>query len=103
MNVIETAANGVVNKDTVFLFTQKDGVVTAQYSGGKVLQGFLVGRIADDKVQFSYCQLQTDGKLDHGNSLCEVGKTQEGKITLTEHFTWGSRNEKEGVNIFREL
>jgi hypothetical protein len=103
MNVIETAANGVVNKDTIFLFTQNGDVITAEYAGGRIRRGFLVGKIGDEKVQFSYCQLQIDGQLDHGDSLCEVGKTPEGKITLTEHFTWGSRNEEKGVNVFQEL
>ena len=43
MNVIETAENGVVNKDTIFDFTQKDNYVEVKYSGGKIKNGFLVG------------------------------------------------------------
>lgn len=40
MNVIETASNGIVNKDTVFVFTQVDGRVSAEYSGGRIEKDF---------------------------------------------------------------
>ncbi|MDX1940038.1 MAG: hypothetical protein SFU99_05765 [Saprospiraceae bacterium] len=102
MNVIETAGNGVVNQYTIFTFSQTDNIVSAAYSGGQILKGFLVGTLHQDKLVFSYCQLQTDGKMDNGNSECDIFM-QNGKIRLVEHFTWASRNRESGVNIFQEL
>jgi|SRR5882672_7941820 len=103
MNVIETAANGVVNKDTIFIFTQIKDHVYAAYAGGKIEKGFLVGKITDHQLKFSYCQLQTDGTLDNGISSCGLSISEEGKIILTEHFEWSSREDKAGTNIFREI
>jgi hypothetical protein len=104
MNVIKTAENGVVNHETIFLFSQKNDVVSAEYSGGKIRLGFLVGKFpAENKLEFSYCQMQIDGKLDNGTSLCELSKNENGKITLTEHFEWKSRPGEFGTNIFQEM
>lgn len=102
MNVIQTAANGVVNESTIFSFTQSDNVVSATYSGGLILQGYLVGTVHQNKLSFSYCQLQTNGQMDNGKSECDIF-VENGKMKLVEHFTWTSRNDEAGVNIFREL
>jgi len=104
MNVIKTAENGVVNHETIFQFLQKDGVVSAEYQGGKIRKGFLVGKIsAQNQLEFSYCQMQLDGKLDNGVSTCQLSKNENGKITLTEHFEWKSRPGEFGTNVFQEL
>jgi len=65
MTVIETAETGVVNKDTIFAFTQTEDLVTAEYAGGQIKKGFLVGTISEGKLKFSYCQVQTDGQFDN--------------------------------------
>lgn len=103
MNVIQTASNGVVNKDTVFRFKQEGDIVTSEYVGGRVIAGFLVGKIKNEELIFSYCQLQDDGTLDNGVSSCELGKSADGKIRLLEHFEWKSRPGEKGTNIFEEI
>ena len=103
MAVILTADNGVVNKDTLFYFTQKGNVVQAEYAGGKIKKGFLIGQITAHVLKFSYCQLQTDGVLDNGVSSCELSVGDTGKIRLVEHFEWKSRPGETGVNVFQEI
>jgi hypothetical protein len=103
MNVIQTAANGVVNEHTIFSFSQNNDLVQATYSGGKIRMGFLVGILQKDKLSFSYCQLQLDGKLDNGRSECNLEIGENGKVRLIEHFTFTSRNEEAGINVFQEL
>jgi len=58
MTIIQTAENGVVNKDTLFYFTQEGNVVQAEYAGGKIKKGFLIGQIDVHVVRFS------TGKID---------------------------------------
>jgi hypothetical protein len=103
MTVLQTAENGVVNKDTLFYFTQEGNVVQAEYAGGQIKKGFLIGQIADHVLRFSYCQLQTDGVLDNGVSACELSMGETGKIRLIEHFEWKSRPGETGINIFQEI
>ena len=103
MTVLQTAENGVVNRDTLFSFTQDGNVVQAEYAGGKIKKGFLIGQMEGHHLQFSYCQLQTDGVLDNGLSTCEISMGDTGKIRLIEHFEWKSRPGETGVNIFQEI
>jgi hypothetical protein len=103
MNVIKTAPNGVVNDLTIFTFSQTDNVVSATYCGGEILKGYLVGTVDKDKLFFCYCQLQTNGKIDNGQSECDIVIDESQKIKLIERFEWRSREGKNGVNIFQEL
>ena len=78
-------------------------MVTAEYAGGKIKKGFLIGQIAADVLRFSCCQLQMDGGLDNGVSSCELSVSDTGKIRLVEHFEWKSRPGETGVNVFQEI
>ncbi len=102
MNVIETSGNGVVNQDTIFSFKQEKHLVYADYKGGQIAKGFLVGNLQDNKLGFTYCQAQVNGVLDNGKSDAEL-TIHNGKIRLIEHFEWSSRPGQKGTNIFEEL
>jgi len=103
MNVVRTASNGIVNEETIFVFSQNDNFVSASYSGGKIKQGYLVGYLDNDKLIFSFCQLQIDGKIDNGQSVCELLINENGKIKLIENFKWATNNCETGINIFQEI
>jgi len=103
MNVIKTAPTGAVNNQTIFTFSQRENIVSASYEGGKIRQGFLVGYLTKDNLFFSYCQLQVDGKIDNGQSICSLSWDENKKLILTENFAWSSRENEGGVNIFREI
>src|SRR5258708_8549729 len=94
MNVIQTAPNGVVNELTIFTFSQNGSFVSATFSGGLIFKGHLVGKIHNDKLLFSYCQIQIDGKIDNGQSECEITAGENGKIRLIENFKWASKNDE---------
>ena len=102
MRVVSTAEAGVVNADTLFVFTQEGPVVSAQYSGGKVRLGYLVGTVASGTLQFRYAQIDTEGRLDGGFSTCEISSTPDVSIRLLERFQWESR-EGSGTNVFEEI
>lgn len=103
MNVIDTAGNGVVGIDTIFVFKQKQQIVTANYKGGGIAQGFLVGKLNKEVLEFTYCQIQKDGTIDHGTSTGVLEWNKTGKLQLTETFVWGSRDDKTGVNVFQQV
>lgn len=102
MNAAETAAGGVVNAETVFRFSETDEIVTATFSGGGIVAGSLVGRRDGACLHFRYAQLQADGRLDGGESHCEVARDDEGRVCILEHFEWESRPGG-GTNLIREL
>lgn len=102
MRVVLTADSGEVNTETLFEFTQNDSIISAKYAGGRVRLGYLVGKIIGTKVNFRYAQIDIEGRIDSGHSVCEVSQTAAGQISLLEHFQWDSR-EGEGINLFEEI
>lgn len=102
MCVVETAEGGEVNSETIFRFVQNGAVVSAQYAGGKVELGYLVGTMTEEGLHFRYAQVDTEGRLDGGYSTCEISRLPDGRIRLLEHFQWASR-EGMGTNVFEEI
>ena len=88
MNVVATASNGVVNDQTIFHFHQKNNVISAKYSGGKVINGYLAGRVDKNILRFKYAQKNTLGKVQGGESICQLELKNDGKIELIEQFEW---------------
>jgi len=102
MRVVSTATGGDVSSETLFRFCQSDSVVSAQYAGGKVRLGFLVGTLSADQLHFRYAQVDVEGRIDGGSSQCELHRLADGRIRLLEHFKWDSRTES-GTNVLEEL
>ena len=105
MNVIETSKNGIVNKETIFHFEQNANTVKANYSGGRIREGYLVGQLNDEILKFTYCQQRITGELDHGESECILSiEKGSGKVKLKENFKMDTEVSKEvGINIFMEI
>lgn len=101
MNAVETDPCGVISFETIFEFEQVDTFVTAQYKGGKIRQGYLVGNLLANKLEFRYCQIQVDGTLDGGSSKCDV-LMSGGLVQIIEHFSWESK-EGQGRNVIQEM
>ena len=102
-NVASTAASGVVGPETIFNFGQDGSFVSAEYAGGRIRRGYLVGVLEDAKLTFRYCQIQLDGRLDGGVSECSVETLPDGRVRIIEAFEWASRPGETGVNVFEEL
>ena len=102
MHAVQTAANGVINADTFFEFRLQDEVVTAAYSGGEILHGFLVGQMQGERLEFRFAQLATGQRLQGGHSSCEVRMLPDGRVQLVEEFQWESE-EGAGTNVIEEV
>ena len=102
MRVVETAANGVVGADTIFLFQQQGLIVTARYAGGRIVTGFLAGVWDGEVLPFRYVQIADGGTLDSGRSVARVTKSVAGRLRLEEQFQWESKPGA-GTNLFEEI
>ena len=102
MNAVETDENGVIGVDTIFKFKQRGESVSAEYAGGKIRQGYLVGINSGPTLVFRYCQLETDGTLNGGESKCRLEMGDNGLVRIVEKFEWESRP-GDGKNIIQEL
>ncbi len=100
MHATQTAPNGAIGPDTVFEFTQRGEIVEARYAGGKIKVGFLVGVLADARLEFRYAQVHEDSSIHGGHSLCEVA-CHNGALRIVERFQWA--NGDAGLNVIEEF
>ncbi|WP_329376106.1 hypothetical protein OG625_01430 [Streptomyces sp. NBC_01351] len=84
-------APGQVGRQTRFEYHEQDGRIWADYSGGDVVKGFLVGTRADDTVDFRYVQLRHDGTTASGHCVSLVTKLPDGRLRLEETWVWESQ------------
>ncbi|WP_405858538.1 hypothetical protein OG407_15540 [Streptomyces sp. NBC_01515] len=84
-------APGQVGTRTRFAYHEKDGEIWAEYGGGDVVRGRLVGTRAGDRIDFRYVQLKTDGTTSSGHCVSEVVALPDGRIRLDETWEWESQ------------
>ena len=99
---VADVAGGDVGPQTVFDYTEVDGVVSARYEGGSIVLGFLVGTRAGLKLSFRYTQLRTDGTTATGRCESVIENLDDGRLRLHERWAWESQA-GEGTSVVEEI
>jgi hypothetical protein len=84
-------APGQVGRHTRFEYHEQAGQVWAEYHGGDVARGYLVGTRADDTIAFRYVQLRHDGTTASGHCTSLLTELPDGRLRLEETWTWESQ------------
>jgi len=95
--------NGETSNETVFYYKQVDSVLTAEYSGGKIKYGHLIGLV--DKagnIEMCYHQVNDKGELMTGICKSRPEMLENGKIRLHESWEWTSGDKSKGKSIIEE-
>jgi hypothetical protein len=90
-----------VDVGTAFAFTQQGDMVVAEYAGGGVRMGRLVGRIVDGRLLHGYVQVGTSGELGTGRGDMEIRVLADGRIQLVDSWAWEDRSGR-GLCILEE-
>ena len=92
---------GEVSEQTVFSYHQKDNVIWAEYSGGSIVKGVLIGTMDEEnKLHFSYQHINTDGEMRFGT--CDSRpETVDGKLRFYESWKWTEG--EEGTSVIEEI
>ena len=99
---VRNSASGEVGGDTVFHYHEADGVVWAEYGGGAVVRGHLVGTRTGDDLDFRYVHLSTAGATASGHCTARLELLPDGRIRSHETWEWESR-EGAGTSVVEEL
>lgn len=94
--------NGEVGSDTEFEFKQEGEVITATYSGGDVLQGYLVGTLVENQWDIRYVQINQDGETATGHSIGVISLTEGGRVRVDDEWEWESQP-GEGQSVLKEI
>ncbi|GAB3957283.1 hypothetical protein GCM10027614_72340 [Micromonospora vulcania] len=93
---------GEVGTETVFAYHERAGEVWAEYAGGSIRRGRLVGTRDGDRLDFRYVQLNLDGQTSSGHCVSEVSVLADGRVRLRETWSWESRPGS-GSSVVEEL
>ena len=91
-----------VTTDTRFHFHQQGDIVHAEYSGGRVKLGKLLGLLEGGVMRHHYLQINDRNEFHSGRSNDEIRLTAQGKIQLVDTWKWESK-QGSGVCILEEI
>lgn len=95
--------NGEVSGDTVFCYFQEGEVIWAEYEGGMVRKGFLVGKVVGEGIEFTYQHINTAGEIMTGICHSMPKLNPDGKIQLFEQWQWTCRDFSKGESVLVEV
>ena len=99
--VVSNSDTGEVSDQTIFSYHQKGDIIWAEYSGGSIIKGFLLGRIDENNnLSFDYRHINTDGESKSGSCNSEP-RYENGKLRFYEKWKW--TDGYEGTSVIEEL
>lgn len=101
---ILNSENGETSGETIFLYKQEGSILVADYSGGKIIKGQLIGLVdLDGNIDMRYHQVNTLGELMTGVCKSTPEILPNGKIRLHESWEWTSGDKSSGHSVIEEL
>ena len=96
--------NGEISAETIFQYKQTDHILTAEYAGGAIIKGQLIG-IVDDlgNIEMHYHHLNAKNEFMTGICKSKPTYLANGKLRLHENWQWTSGDKSSGNSIIEEL
>jgi len=99
-----TTENGETSEETLFTYKQTGNILTAEYHGGEIITGHLIGLVDDQgHINMRYHQVNTRGALMTGICFSTPEILDNGKIRLHEQWEWTSGDKTTGSSIIEEV
>ena len=96
--------NGEVSEQTVFTYHQKGNILWAEYSGGDILKGSLVGTVlGNGELYFVYHHMNRDMQVKTGKCHSVPTVLENGKVELAEKWEWTSGDCSMGESLLVEV
>ncbi len=100
---VSNSENGETAYETVFYYQQDGNIISAEYTGGRIKKGHLMGIVDENGViDMRYHQVNDKNELTTGicRSVPEI--LANGKIRLHESWQWTSGDKSIGESILEE-
>ena len=86
---LSNSENGEVGDDTLFYYSQTDDVIFADYHGGEIVKGNLIGKqLSNGEFHFFYHHINLSRELKIGKCLSKAKIIDDGRIKLFEEWQW---------------
>jgi hypothetical protein len=100
---VSNTENGETSGETIFKYKQVGNLLTAEYTGGKIKYGHLIGLVDENgNIDMRYHQINNAGVLMAGICNSKPEYLPNGKIRLHETWKWTSGDHSNGESIIEE-
>lgn len=99
---VSNAETGQVSSATRFRYHEDGTSIWAEYEGGEIVRGFLVGTRNGDRLAFRYAHLAADGATADGVCDSRIRVLADGRVRLEESWSWESRPGS-GASVVEEI
>ena len=101
---VSNTDNGEVDAETIFHYQQKANILTCEYAGNTIVQGHLMGLVAEDgSIDMRYHQVNKAGVLMTGICKSTPEVLPDGRIRLHEAWQWTSGDLSKGESVLEEV
>lgn len=95
--------NGEVDEETIFHYFQENDLFWAEYSGGDVLKGHMIGIVNENgELDFHYQHLNKERQIRIGKCHSIPHIKENGKIVLQEKWQWLNGDLSSGESVVAE-
>jgi GNAT superfamily N-acetyltransferase len=95
--------NGDADKRTVFSYRQTDDIVSAEYAGGDIIKGCLLGAVAENgELDFHYQHINSSRQVRIGKCHSVPHILDNGKLELHEEWQWLNGDKTKGSSVVVE-
>lgn len=96
--------NGEVDEQTIFSYHQKGSMLWADYSGGEIVKGHLIGSVHQNgELDFYYQHRNIHSEIKVGKCHSTPHVMEDGKIELREEWQWLNGDKSKGISILNEI
>ncbi len=104
LKALSNSGNGEVGDGTLFRYHEDGASVWAEYSGGRILRGSMVGvRLSADTLDLRYQHVGVDGKIKTGICRSTLSLDGQGKLTVAESWKWTCEDHSQGESVLIEV
>ena len=96
--------NGEVDNQTIFDYHQNGCVLWADYMGGEIIKGHLIGTVSDEGIlDFHYHHINKNKQVRIGKCHSIPYILDDGKLEMLEEWEWLNGDKSKGASIITEL
>lgn len=101
---VENTDNGEVSSKTRFIYSQEGHIISAIYSGGDIVKGFLIGTVKkDSSLEFRYNHVNSNDEIRGGECKSTPEWLPDGRLRMHEEWRWLDQERTEGRSVMEEV
>lgn len=101
---VNNSDNGEVSAKTLFKYRQENDIIWAEYSGGEIIRGYLIGTTdIKGKLYFCYQHINVKKEIRTGKCISSPHILPDGRLQLSEEWEWTNGDKSKGYSLIEEI